>query len=184
MKMPDRYVYLDFHIDANRINAKVKSQYMNQLENWHDNNVINIEMSQVAQNEAGKGSGARFEKASGYVYSLTMAGTPIELKDMEKIEMILFPKGANSPNEKNDVEIVFNAFKYCCILVTNDGGSKRQPGGILGNRAQLYKEVGVKIIRDSEAVELVQKKIKERDNRCLWVKEKTGLPLPVWVGKD
>ena len=37
----------------------------------------------------------------------------------------------------NDIEIVFNAAKYEGILVTADGGSRRQLGGILGNRAAL-----------------------------------------------
>ena len=32
MNVPERYVYLDFHIDTNRINAKSRLTYMNILE--------------------------------------------------------------------------------------------------------------------------------------------------------
>ena len=47
----------------------------------------------------------------------------------------MFPNGAKDDNELNDVRIVCEAKKYEAILVTGDGGSKAQPGGILGNRA-------------------------------------------------
>jgi hypothetical protein len=65
-------------------------------------------------------------------------------------------------NEANDVEIAFNANKYGAILVTADGGSRRQPGGILGNRVALAR-LGVQVMSDGEAVALVREKIQERD---------------------
>ena len=54
MNMPERYVYLDFHIDTNRINAKSRLDFMNILEHWYENDVIFLEMAEVAQNEATK----------------------------------------------------------------------------------------------------------------------------------
>ena len=70
MNMPERYVYLDFHIDTNRINAKSGLTYMNILERWFEDDVIYLEMSEAAQNEAVKsGSSTRTEKAYTYIAS-------------------------------------------------------------------------------------------------------------------
>jgi hypothetical protein len=67
--------------------------------------------------------------------------------------------------------------------VTNDGGSRRQFGGILGNRDKL-QELGVQVLTDDEAVELVEELIRERDDRERTNSSITGQPLPEWVGKD
>lgn len=69
-----------------------------------------------------------------------------------KIEAALFPQGSKTENESNDVKIVYEAAHYAAILVTRDGGSRAQPGGILGNRDKL-KDI-VQILSDSEAVAL------------------------------
>jgi hypothetical protein len=102
---------------------------------------------------------------------------------LRKIKEVLFPNGIKSINEKNDVEIVFNAWKYDRILVTDDGGSKKQPGGILGSRDKLAA-LGIKILRDYEAVELVKEKIIRRDQSALKVASYKKEPIPQWVGKD
>ena len=81
------------------------------------------------------------------------------------------------------VPYLFNAHKYERILITDDGGSKRQPGGIIGNREKL-SSLGIKILRDHEAVELVRQKIIERDNRARRIASLTGKPLPEWIGSD
>jgi len=137
---------------------------MNTLEMWHKNKVIKIRMAQPAHDEAAYGDRKRARKAYGYIFTMTECHTPKELQMLKHIESILFPKGAITDNQKNDIEIAFNAWKYACILVTNDGGSRRQPGGILGNRDKL-KNVGIEVVTDEEAVALVQQLIQERDNR-------------------
>jgi hypothetical protein len=81
------------------------------------------------------------------------------------------------------VEIVFNARKYGCILVTNDGGSRSQPGGILGNRERL-RSLGVQVLTDEEAVAFVRQLIQERDDRERERARFTGEPAPEWVGRD
>lgn len=146
------------HIDANRINAKNKSDAMNKLEKWHEDGVIILEMSRTAQEEAAKGSKNRRRKAYGLIFTETVANTAEEQKVIRSIEMILFPNGIKNQNEKNDVDIVFNAYKYADILVTADGGSKRQPGGILGNAEALLKH-GLKIMSDYDAVAYIEKLI-------------------------
>lgn len=184
MKMPSRYVSLDFSIDTNRINAMQKCGAMNQLETWHQKNVIQIDMCNIAQKEASKGSAARFEKASGYIYPITL-DSHRNSREFAEIRKILFPtKQALTPNEENDVIVVLHAKENHCILVTNDGDSKRQPNGILGNMARLFKDLGVKVMRDTDAVELVEQKIMERDARARRIAERTGEHLQEWVGKD
>ena len=183
--MPNRYVHKMFQIDTNRINARGGLEHMNQLEEWHENGVIHIQMAEPSLGEAFKGNNkARKAKAASYLYSITYADTREEQVVLSNIEQILFPNGATDQNQRNDVEIVFNAQKYSRILVTNDGGSKTQPGGILGNAARLRDAVGVSIITDSQAVEIVRRAIEKRDKMARYVSENRNVPLPEWVGKD
>lgn len=195
MKMIERYVYLDFQLDANRINAMRGLKEMNKLETWYTNGVIHLEMSEVAQIEAARGEKRptsekdfgkrpRFEKAFGYIASeIMLPETPQEWQVYKKIESILFPQGATEPSQINDIDIVFKAYQDKTILITNDGGSKRQPAGILGSR-DLLQHLNIKVMRDCEAVALVERKIKERDDRARYIANRTGLDLPEWVGKD
>ena len=157
---------------------------MNRLERWHKKGVITLVMSVVAQSEATAGGDHnRKSKAYEYVFTETQASTSGEKKLLQEIEDILFPSGARLESERNDVEIVFNAIKYEATLIANDGESKRQPGGMLGN-LQILKSLGAEILSDEEAVELVRELIKKRDENarryCVQVKK----PLPDWVGKD
>ena len=184
MNMPERYVNLDFHIDTNRINSKAQLKHMNILEHWHKLDIISIEMSLIAQEEATQGTNSlRTEKAYTYIFTETLASTRSEQEILIQLQDILFPHGVKSPNERNDVVIVFNAQKYDAILVTADGASKRQPNGILGNAEEL-RRLRIQVLRDHEAVELVKKKIQNRDQRAKRVSQITGQKLPCWVGRD
>ena len=117
-------------------------------------------------------------------YSRTYSDTPEEMEIIKNIEKILFPNGAKNTNEKNDIEIVFNAKKYFCILITNDGDSKSQPKGILGNADILKEKIGVEVMTDKEAVELVIKKIKNRNITFEKISKRNGEPLPKWAKDD
>lgn len=178
-----RHVYRCFHIDANRINANGRLGFMNQLEKWHSAGVIRIQMASSAKAEASWGSAARARKTSQYIFTETAADTSEESELLERIERILFPPGARTVSERNDVDIVFNAHKYGCILVTNDGDSRGQPGGILGNRDRL-QALGIQVLTDEEAVALVRRLIQKRDAHERQRSELTGEPLPSWVGSD
>jgi hypothetical protein len=178
-----RRIYRYFQIDANRINSSGRLKYMNTLEKWHKNKVIKIKIAQPAQDEAAHGNRYRARKAYGYIFTMTESRTQKEAELLKRIEDILFPQGASTQNEKNDIEIVFNAWKYGCILVTNDGGSRRQPGGILGNRDKLI-DIGIEVLTDEEAVALIKQLIRERDSRERKNSKITGKPLPGWVGRD
>jgi len=154
-----------------------------QLEIWSKNGVIQIDMCDVAQDEASKKSAARFQKASNYIYPIAL-DSHRQSNEFRKIKNILFPnKSTLTINEENDVLIILNAKQNHCILVTNDGGSRRQPKGMLGNKERLLNEIGVKVMRDTEAVELVEGKIIERDDRARRVTERSCATLPEWVGE-
>lgn len=184
MWQPDRHICRTFHIDTNRVNARSSLASMNGLEKWHEDDVITLAMSEVAQAEAAAGGDRnRKSKVYGYVFTGTQALTSSENNLLREIERILFPLGAQWENERNDVAIVFNAIKYRALLVTNDGGSKRQPGGILGSRNKL-KILGAKIFTDEEAVKFVRNLIEKRDKNVRLYCERIGKPIPDWVGKD
>ncbi len=100
----------------------------------------------------------------------------------KKVESALFPDGARDENQLNDVRIVCEAAKYAATLVTGDGGSKTQPGGILGNRHKLKDFV--KILSPDEAVDFVRQKIQERDEFNVWFVKEFGGELPPWTGRD
>jgi hypothetical protein len=178
-----RRIHYTFLIDANRINSSGRLQHMNTLEKWHKDKVIRILMPQIAQDEAAHGSSERARKAYGYIMTLTESSSEDE-RLLNAIANILFPDGTATQNEKNDIEIVFNAWKYAGTLVTNDGGSHRQPGGILGSRDRLSQKLGVKALTDEEAVRLIRERIRKRDNRERERCATSGQPLPEWVGKD
>jgi hypothetical protein len=180
---PQRFVYVSVHLDANRVNARGKLPEVNQLERWRDDGVILMQMSRTAQSEAAAGSSARSLKAHSHIFTLSGDLIPSEDEQLEAIEQVLFPGGASNANEKNDVDVVFNAGKYGAILVTADGGSNRQPGGILGNRTRLGA-LGIAVMTDVEAVAHIRDKIRERDQRAELRAHREGTPKPSWVGAD
>ena len=184
MDQTERFLSRMFQIDTNRINSRGHLENMNTLEKWRKDGVILMEMSEVAQKECVVDRNPkRVEKTLGYIFSETLAETTEEQELLTRIERILFPEGAKTQNERNDVEIVFNAKKYGSILVTADGGSKSQPGGILGHKEELAG-LGIQVMSDEEAVQHVRGFIAARDRQATWKHERFGMPLPDWVGKD
>ena len=183
--MPQRYIGFRFQIDTNRINSRGNLKEMNQLKEWEKNGVIELHISEPAYHEASFGNDTkRLKAARDHIISYTFAETPDEHTKIKRIENILFPNGAKNKNEENDVEIVFNASKYGYTLVTNDGDSKSQPNGILGNAETLMRELDIKVMRDVEAVEIVRREITNRDEICKQIANKCNKPIPEWVGND
>jgi hypothetical protein len=177
------YTLQIFHIDTNLINSRGKLGNMNQIEKWASDEVILVNMSGVSFKEAKAGGNlARTRKALSHIFTVTDGA--INSNDLlyRKIEDALFPQGARTESERNDVKIVYEAARYSAILVTRDGGSRTQPGGILGNRDKL-KGV-VQVLSDSEAVALIREKIAKRDDFNRRVAREFGERLAEWTGKD
>jgi hypothetical protein len=181
-KMPGKFFHLEFYIDTNRINARQGLPHMNRLEKWHKDGVICIQMPDTAHDEAIRGnSPARVSKGRSYIYSVVPQERQQYRHVLQSIKGTLFPSEAQTQGQKNDVMIVYNIVYYMSILVTNDGDSVTQPNGILGNRDKLTKYV--QVMRDSEAVALVEERIRERDERARRTASMTGQPLLERVGK-
>lgn len=184
IQMQRRMLYTPvFHIDTNLINSRGKLQSMNLLERWAENEIILINMSGVSFKEAqADGDLLRTKKALSQIF--TMTDETINSTDplYREIEQAVFPGAPKDDNQRNDLKIVFDAAKYAAILITRDGGSKTQPGGMLGNREKLRDYVT--IMSDSEAVALVEAKIAERDKFNRRVAAEYGGELPPWAGKD
>lgn len=180
MKLERRMLYILLHIDTNLINAKQKLAAVNQLEKWAADEVILMNMSGTAHAEArADGHPLRTRKANQQIFT----ATPVARDELYyKIADALFPQGLINQNQENDVSIVHEAAKYQAILVTSDGASKSQPGGILGNRDKLHGLV--KILSPEEVVEFVRNKIRERDEFNARVAQQIGADLPEWTGKD
>jgi hypothetical protein len=181
IKMERRMLYIPvLHIDTNLINARQKLAAINQLERWADDGVILINMSGTAYAEAqADGNPGRTRKASEQIFTATPVAHD---KLYQEIASALFPEGVTSQNQENDVSIVHEAAKYAAILVTSDGASKSQPGGILGNRDKLRGRPT--ILSPDEAVQFVRNKIRERDEFNTMIVQEFGGEMPAWTGKD
>ena len=176
-----------FHLDTNLINARRVNEAVNRLEKWRTNGVICIAMAGVAHAEAqaGKGTGARARqrKAATHLYTISDAGEAKEGEAFTRVEKILWGE-AKDDNQANDVAIVCEAIKWHAILVTNDGDSNSQKGGILGYRDALREQFGIEIYRPEEAVAVIREKIADRDARNAEIAAMTGMPVPLWSGQD
>lgn len=172
------------HIDTNLINSRQKLAAVNQLEKWLEDEVILINMSGTAHIEAqADGDDLRTAKANRQIFTATPPADPTDVQ-FKEVEGILFPAGARDENERNDVCIVVDAIHYQAIVVTADGGSKRQPGGILGHRDKMWGRYRVQIFSPDEAVAYVRHRIRERDSFNERVASEHGGTLPAWTGKD
>ena len=149
--MPSRKVGPVYQLDANRINARQKDSFVNQLEKWHDEQVIFLEMPRDAYDEAGHGSKEREEKADEYTWVSISDTTGGASEIQRRIEAIVFPHGASTENQKNDVRILFTASQLNATLITADGGSRTQPGGMLGNAGALTA-LGINVLSAKDAV--------------------------------
>jgi hypothetical protein len=155
---------------------------MTRLEKWHADGVVEITMADVAQQEAATGSAARARKTHRIIFTVSMYSDDADPM-LQRIERVLFPDGARDENQRNDARIVFHAWRNRCTLVTNDGGSRSQPGGILGHREELA-QLGVTVVSDAEAVAWVEDEIRQRDERLRRMHRDFGRPLPSWMGED
>jgi hypothetical protein len=172
------------HIDTNLINSRQKLSAVNTLEKWYADGIVLINMAGTARDEALAGGDARrTQKANQQIFTMT-APAPIDSTRFKTIESVLFPNGAKDENQRNDVRIVADAIHYAAILVTNDGHSKSQPGGILGNRDTLTQRFGVRVLSADEAVDFVRSKIRERDDLNRQVVREFGGTLPDWTDTD
>lgn len=145
---------LTFFIDTNRINSRKKCSHMNSLEELSESCKCEILMPRIAWSEAVKGSDEKRKRKTWSYFYIGLEYTKSQNFWYKKIESIIFPTGANTQNQINDVWILVISREMNYPLITNDGDSNSQKGGILGNKLALNK-IGINVIRDYEAVEMV-----------------------------
>ena len=171
-------------LDTNLINARQKLAAVNQLEIWRRNEVIHLLFPEPAFVEAVAGRSAqRTAKAGEYVRTNSARITDADREQFMAIEHAIFPGGAQTASQRNDVEIVYQAWDWYHVLVTNDGASKSQPGGILGAATRLA-ELGVTVMRPGDAVAHVKVRIADRDRRVESNCDATGTRYPRWLYQD
>lgn len=171
-----------FIIDTNRVNSRGGLPAMNQLEALEKRGDIKLRYTEEIWREHQGANNPKTDAASRkypavFHESLDERENEAERK---KITDIVFPKGLRDENDKTDVEILRVAKSWNAILVTNDGGSKRQPGGILGAKQKLAN-IGITIMRDTEAVEHAEREIRSRDAIELRFAVKEGREPASWV---
>ena len=184
--LPRRLAIPIFQIDTNAINGTQNDTNLNKLEHWNENGVICLNMSHIARVEAKQTPYIpRILKADAQIFTINEEwerGIKVNPMFYEEVRTALFPNLILKPNEENDVLIVCEAIKFGASLITSDGNSKKQPGGILGNKEKLSHRL--RIFSPVDAVNFVRIKIKERDvfNRQL-ITHYGGI-LPPWTGTD
>ena len=173
-----------FAIDANRINSRQKLAHMNRLEKWDEDGIISILMPETAHSEARQGRDlARRLKTSFNIFTMNTLENSSERELRREVAEILSPGQQPDRNTANDIDIIVNAHKYGCILITADGGSRRQPGGILGHKEQL-RALRIMVVTDSEAVAMVEERIRRRDEAEIKLAHVEGREPAWWVGQD
>jgi len=165
---PELFLGRAFVIDANCIDSRRASPDIELLKLWRDEGRIFLNMTSVSQDEAsaGKSMARRRESFRFLAYRVEDDSAAVRSK-RKAIEVVLFPSGVRSPNEQNDVEICLACAYYGATLITRDGGSKRQPGGILGNRTRL-SALGVNAMTPAEAVTHIRALIAKHEEYLAW----------------
>lgn len=180
-EMPSRNLHLVYQLDANRINAKQESANVNQLELWHRNKVIFLEMCRTAYDEARSGSGPdckrRRDKADEYTWVETNDSLGGEEEFRDCIETTVFTHGAKNQNDKNDITILLHAKRSLATLVTGDRH-------ILQNAGRLSSDCGIRVASAKQAVSEIRKCLRHRDAVAKNIARISGCKLPKWVGKD
>jgi len=145
---------ITFFLDTNKINGRKLLPHMNKLEVLASDGKCELLMPKIAWNEAAAGNNETREEKTWSYYFIGLKYTNSQKYWFSEVEKIVFPSGADTQNKKNDVWVLVTAREMNYPLITNDGDSKFQPGGMLGNRKELSK-IGICIIRDEEAIEMV-----------------------------
>jgi hypothetical protein len=144
-----------FYLDANCVNARQLHAVLNELETLRARGQVTLIYADVTYLEAAHASSARTAKASGYSYTKVDPVWGENEATKQAIEAVLFPEGATNQNQRNDVLAVYHAERLHWPLITMDGASRSQPGGILGRTAQLAA-IGIEVITPEQALERVR----------------------------
>ena len=111
MKYPGPVPYVTF--DTNCLNSKGVMDAMNRLDEFHEQGLVTMHISETLWNELPKGHGAFREKACAYMFIGGEELMPHEVRDWHALRQILFPqKDQLTIQDKRDVQHLFDHRKY------------------------------------------------------------------------
>lgn len=147
-----------FLLDANACNALQRIDELNELERMAQAGVIDLLYTETTWDEAQFGSLDRRHKLTDFMF----IGLPSDEQNRdlqqpwrEEIARLVFPAGVRTDNQRRDVEALLTVRMSGGCFVTSDGGSKNQPGGILGHKLQLAG-LGIEVLNYNEALALAK----------------------------
>lgn len=143
-----------FLLDANACNALQRIEELNELECLARARKIDLMYTETTWDEAKFGSLIRRDKVRQFFFLGLNKDEENHLLQQpwrEEIGRIVFPHGIKSDCQRHDIEALLTVKMSCGYFVTSDGGSKKQPGGILGNKSQLAI-LGIEVLNFSEAL--------------------------------
>lgn len=184
MEIPVRFVFLAFLADTNCVNFAQALPNASELERWRDHGVIHLERATPLPGEGGNAARAARRPRAKYPFSISGVEAADDWKLIERIGELLYPGGPRNANQEEHVESVFVAARTYRILVTRELGPPATPCRILGSAERLERELGVMVVTDAQAVELVRAAIRRRDDQAARISRECGIRLPDWVGRD
>lgn len=143
-----------FLLDANACNARQQIEELNELERLADVGKIELMYTESTWNEARFGSEERRTKVDRrYFLGLDEFGENASLVNSwrKDIGQVVFPRGVVNERQRRDIEALLVVKISGGYFVSNDGGSNKQPGGVLGNRDALAS-CGIKVFSFAEAL--------------------------------
>lgn len=143
-----------FLLDANACNALQKIDELNQLENLANVGIINIMYTETTWCEAAFGSQIRHYKVSQFDWnglSEDYENNRLQQPWREQIGRLIFPYGTRTDGQRRDIEALLTVKMSGGYFITRDGGSKSQPGGILGHKSQLAT-LGIEVLDFTDAL--------------------------------
>lgn len=184
MEVSVRFVFLTFLADSNCNKSLQGREHIDQLEKWRDAGAILFDKSAPWPGKGGVAAVPARRTRGKYPYSVDGTETPEDWKLVERIGELLYPGGPRNANSEDHVESVFKAIKYQRTLITGEVTPPSMPCRILGSTERLERELGVQVVTDAQAVQMVRNAIRQRDDQARRTSRDYGLKLPPWVGQD
>jgi hypothetical protein len=148
-------------LDANACNALQRIADLNELEQLAEAGCIDLAYTETTWHEALIGSLRREEKVIDFYFvGLSDDKENRDLRRLwrEAISQLLFPRGAKTDGQWRDVDALLTVKMSDGCFVTRDGGSKTQPGGILGHKHELAK-LGIRVMDFGQALAYAKNRI-------------------------
>lgn len=143
-----------FLLDANACNSLQRIDELNDLERMAAEGVIDLLYTETTWDEAQYGCSKRMKKVNDYLFiglSIDEHSDQIQQPWRDTIAALVFPDGIRTDNQRRDVDALLTVKMSGGIFVTSDGGSKSQPGGILGFKVKLA-ELGIEVLNFADAL--------------------------------